>query len=132
MSFSLGAAFTTAWTDLKKVAATAASFVAKQTPVINKVVSVGSETVEALDPALTPIVTAFDNIEASLMGEVTAAISGVTSAPDPASFFTVSLPGTIWPALKSLASTLEGHPAVVAANAQVTAQASAAPPLPKA
>jgi hypothetical protein len=121
---TLSLAFTTAWNDLKAVALKAASFVAKQAPVINKVVSVGSIAIEALDPALTPAVTAFDSLEASLVGEITAAIGSVTTAPDPASFFTVSLPGTLWPALKAIEQTLTGHPAVVAAKvaAPITAK----------
>lgn len=115
--FNLANAFTTAWNDLKKVATLAKAFVAKEEPVLQTVVSIGSTAVEALDPALTPAVTAFDSLEAALVGEVTSAIASVTTAPDPAGFFTVSLPGTLWPSLKAIASTLEGHPAVVAAKA---------------
>lgn len=113
---SIASAFTTAWNDLKAVAEKAAAFVSKQAPVVQKVVSVASTAIVAIDPALAPVVTAFDNIEAALVGEVTAAIGSITSAPDPAGFFTVSLPGTMWPALKAIEQTLTGHPAVVAAK----------------
>jgi hypothetical protein len=114
---SLSSAFTAAWLDLKKVATTAAAFVTKQAPVVQKVVGIASTAVEVLDPAATPIVTAFDSIEAALVGEVTAALGAITTAPDPTSFFTVSLPGTLWPALKQIEQTLIGHPAVVTAVA---------------
>jgi hypothetical protein len=113
---NLGKAFTTAWSDLKKVAAKAAAFVAKEAPVAQQVIAIASTTVAALDPALAPEITAFDSIEEALVGEVTAALGAVTTAPDPASFFTISLPGTLYPALKAIASTLSGHPAVVAAG----------------
>jgi hypothetical protein len=114
---NLGTAFTTAWTDLKKVASEAAAFVAKQAPAAQKVIAVGSAAVEAIDPALTPAITAFDSIEQSLVGEVTAALGSIITAPDPASFFSVTLPGTLYPALKAIEQTLTGHPAVVAAKA---------------
>lgn len=117
---NLGKVLTTAWIDLKAAAAKAAAFVAKQEPVAQKFVSIASTAAEALDPALTPEITAFDAIEQSLVGEVTAAIGGIATAPDPAGFFSVSLPGTLYPALKAIEQTLSGHPAVVAAKTAST------------
>jgi hypothetical protein len=108
--------FTTAWQKLKGAATEAATWVAKQAPVVNKVVAVASATVEALDPAVAPVVTTFDNLEEALVGEVTNAIGAITTAPSPESFFTIQLPGTFWPALKAIEQTLLGKSAVTPAK----------------
>lgn len=113
---NLGHLFAVAWQDLKKGATAAQSFITNHGAQIQADVKIGEGVVTTLDPSVTPFVTVFDSIEEALMGEVTAAVSSVATAPDPAGFFTVSLPATLWPALKGIGTTLSGHPAVVAAT----------------
>jgi hypothetical protein len=108
----LGTAFTTAWKDLKKVALESAKFVTSNSATIEKDVTVASTIVATVDPALAPVVTVFDSVEESAMGELCAVASDVTNDTTLEGLF-----GTAWPTIQSLVKTLSSHPAVVAAVA---------------
>lgn len=112
---NLGTAFTTAWKDLKKVATEAASFVTANAAKINADVAIGSTIVAAVDPAIAPVVTVFDSVEETVMGELVAIASDVTNAKTLEGLF-----GSAWPTIESLVKTLSTHPAVVTASAAAT------------
>ena len=114
---SLKIAFATAWKDLKGALSKADAFITKEAPAIQTAVQTGSAIVEAAVPASTGIVTTFDSLEESLMGEIAAAVhasSGVANAASAPVAVTFSAEASA--ALKSIVATLSSHPAVVAAT----------------
>ena len=115
---TLANAFTVAWKDLKAGAAKVADFLTKNSTVIHTAVADAGAVVTAIDPALTPVVTEFDQLEEQVIGKVLELASDTASAQSLASLF-----GTAWPVILTLKSQLSTHPTVAAA---VTATASSA------
>jgi hypothetical protein len=114
---SIKTAFTTAWKDLKSVLSKADAWLTKEEPAIQKAVTTGSAIIEAAVPASTSIVTSFDNIEESLMGEIAAAVHATSGAANASSApVAVTFSAEASAAIKSIVATLSTHPAVVAAT----------------
>lgn len=109
---TLSKAYTTAWKDLKAFGTKAVSWIEKQEPTVQKVVDEVSAAVEVVAPALTPLVSTFDSLEETVIGELAALASDTANATTLSGLFKDA-----WPAVQSLVNTLKTHPAVVAASA---------------
>jgi hypothetical protein len=114
---NIKAAFTTAWKSFKGFVVKTDAYLVTNVPKIQSGIAVAEKIVVAVDPALAPVVNAFDGLEEALMGEITAAFhtgAALTNAADGTTAVTLSadLSGIV----KHLADTLAGHPAVVAAK----------------
>jgi hypothetical protein len=112
---TLANAFTLAWKDLKAGAAKVADFLNKNSADIKAVTSDVGMVVTAIDPALTPEVTVFDQLEELVVGKVLELSSDTASATSLATLF-----GTAWPVIVSLKQQLSTHPAVQAAASKAS------------
>ena len=109
---TLANAFTVAWKDLKTGAAKVADFLTKNAANIQTAVSDAGTVVTAIDPALAPIATEFDQLEEQVVGKVLELASDAANATSLASLF-----GAAWPVILTLKQQLSTHPAVQAAAA---------------
>ncbi len=109
---TLSNAFTIAWKDLKGGAAKVAEFLTKNSNTIQTAVTDVGVVVTAIDPALGPVVTVFDQLEELVIGKVLELASDTSSANSLGSLF-----GSAWPVILSLKQQLATHPAVQSAGA---------------
>jgi hypothetical protein len=116
---TLANAFTVAWKDLKTGAAKVAEFLTKNQTTIKTVVSEVGTVVAAIDPALAPAVTVFDQLEEQVVGKVLELANDAANANSLAELF-----GAAWPVILSLKQHLSNHPAVQSAAASSSGSAS--------
>jgi hypothetical protein len=109
---TLANAFSTAWKDLKAVAAKVSTVLTKDSVAIQTAVTDASAVAVAVDPSAAGTITAFDSLEEVIVGKIAAAASDVANAASLESLF-----GDAWPAIKSLVATLENHPTVASVTA---------------
>jgi hypothetical protein len=112
---TLANAFTVAWKDLKTGAARVADFLTKNSTTIKTVTTEVGAVVSAIDPALAPVVTEFDQLEEQVLGKLLELASDTENATSLASLF-----GSAWPVILSMKQQLSTHPAVQAAVASST------------
>lgn len=106
---TLANGFAIAWKDLKQGAARVTEFLTKNSATIHTVVTDVGAVVSAIDPALAPVVTEFDQLEEQVIGKLLELASDGTSAASLATLF-----GSAWPVIVSLKTQLASHPAVQA------------------
>lgn len=114
---TLANAFTVAWKDLKAGAAKVADFLNKNSQTIQTAVSDIGTVVVAVDPALKPVVTEFDQLEELVVGAVLELATDAAKADSLAALF-----GAVWPVILALKQQLSTHPAVAAAAAAPAAK----------
>ncbi len=88
-----------------------AEFLTKSSPAIQSTVSGVGNIITAIDPALKPIVTEFDQLEEQVIGTLLQLANDTASANSLAALF-----GQAWPVIVSLKQQLSTHPAVQAAT----------------
>ncbi len=109
---TLANAFTIAWKDLKTGASKVATFLTKNQKTIETVVADAGTVAAAVDPALAPVVTEFDQLEEQVIGKILELANDAASATSLGSLF-----GDVWPVILTLKQQLAAHPAVAAASA---------------
>ena len=118
---SLSHGFAVAFADMKKGAKAVADFLAQHGPQITADVKIAGGALTSIVPSAGAAVTTVSRIQEAAMGEVLAAAHALEEGETPQDL-AVTIPAELVPALKALAGTLSGHPAV-AAGADVKATA---------